>query len=595
MGRHINVQTKIIRELVLIHVFLVLFSVANASVISDQKSVAGFLLKSKKTSNNTVSYDVIAEQDPNGIYWGLRNIATGKLVLKYTFEEISDFKDGFAIVLLNGKYGLVNKFGKVIIEPTSDSPNNMEVKCGLVSFEVGYGPIAVIDIAGRSVMPAKTVTGILLCKNRITLENKGYGMMDFKNHTILPFKFSEAYLLPEGFCVASTFGGPGSVRNDLYGLYDMNGKQVLPHEFERIDGFYSERAIVKKNGKYGVIDPTGKELFYTDYGRIDRFVNDYALVYTNPKDGERKVGAINKNGKVVVPAIYQGLERTFNFKEGMVSMGQNRKYGFLDTSGKVVVNFKYDNVEPFDNGIAKVWVGWKYAGYINKNGNEIIPPDFEAMDQANLRRYHDKYIIGSKGSTQHVFNYSGKEVAVLNYKQINEVNDKEKSFLFLSDNKYGLLDSNLQVKIPAQYQSLELVFPGKIAARQQGKVVFINMNGKLISPAKYDLIESFHNDNMGGYENGLAKVRIQKKKGLINSYAKVIVPVIYDEIESFSNGLAVVKRNGKYGFVNSKGKEVIPAIYNKANAYDGYSAEVVIKGKTVQIDRTGKRVDEDIE
>jgi hypothetical protein len=572
---------------VLLFVLLSLFQACtNPSVKSVQHS------RDDKNQIPQVAVHLIAEQNPNGIYWGLRDTVTGKLVLGYKFEKIWNFEDGFAPVLLNGKYGLVNRYGKIVIRPGYQSAGKMDVKCGCIEYEDGNGPIVVVDTNDRVIVPMTTVTDILPCQKRIILEYYQYGMVNFNNDTILPFKFASAHLLPEGFCVASTGSGPKASDEDLYGLYDLNGKQVLPQDFEYIDGFYCGRAIVKRNGKYGVIDETGKELFYTDYGSINRYTNDYALVETNYKNGGIKAGIINKDGKVVVPAIYQDVS---NFREGLAAIEQNQKYGFVDTTGKIVVQFKYDQVQPFESGIAKVWIGWKYVGYVNSKGKEIIPPDFEAMDQANLKRYYNKFIIGLKNSVQHVFHYSGKEVAILNYETVNEFSEKEKSFVVSKNNKYGVLDSNFRVKIPAKYESLDLIFPDKIAARQQGKIGFMNDEGKALSAFKYDSIEPFQDQEFNPYENGLAKVGISGKKGLMNSYGKIIIPIVYDEIEGFSYGLAVVKRNGKYGFVNVNGKEIIPAIYSKADAYDGYSAKVTLKGKAFQINRSGKRVEEDME
>ncbi|WP_179415964.1 WG repeat-containing protein [Mucilaginibacter sp. E4BP6] len=546
-------------------------------------------------NTSRASVNVAVEQDPNGIYWGLRNTVTGKLVLNYTYQRIGEFKDGFAMTQLNGKYGLVNKNGKVIVETQFDSPDKiMQPKSGFFAFEVGYGPIVIIDANGKDVVPMTSgVTGILPRQQRMTLGDNVYGMTDFKNDTILPFKFRYTHLLPEGFCVASAFGSPGSGYDNLEGLYDLNGKQILPHVFERIDIFFCGRAIVKKNGKYGVIDEKGKELFYTDYSSIDRYANNYALVHSHQTNGDIKVGIIDKEGKVVVPVIYQWLEHISNFRDGLAAMAQNRKYGFIDTTGRVIVDFKYDKVEPFRDGIAKVWVGWQLTGYIDQKGKEIIPPDFQAMDHANLRRYYDKFIIGTKDSIQHVFDYSGKEIAALKYKTIRDFSQSEISFIVSVDNKMGILDSNFRVKIPVRYQILETIFPGKIAAKERGKFQFIDETGNIISDLKFDAIGPFQNEGMNPYQNGLAQITINRKKGIINGYGKVIIPVIYDNVEGFHYGLAVVKRDGKYGFVNLKGKEVIPAIFSKANAYDGNSAEVSINGKTFNINSLGKRVEED--
>lgn len=291
----------------------------------------------------------------------------------------------------------------------------------------------------------------------------------------------------------------------------------------------------------------------------------------------------------MVPAIYQWLEHVYNFSEGMAAMAQNRKYGFVDTTGKVVVPFKYDKVESFINGIAKVWVGWRYVGYINRKGEEIIPADFEAMDQANLRRYHNKYIIGLRDSIYHVFDYSGKEIDSLNYERVGEFDANDKSFLVSNNGKWGSLDSNFQVKIPIEYESLEIIFPDKIAASQNNKIGIIDREGKAISSFIFDWIAPFQD----GYMNGLALVGTAGKTGLINGYGNLIIPAEYDEIGEFSNGLAIVRKNDKYGFANSKGREIVPTIYDKIEPFNGFSAEVTLKGETYLIDGSGHRIIEE--
>ncbi|HLW31904.1 MAG TPA: WG repeat-containing protein [Aequorivita sp.] len=588
----INIQSKFTRSLLLLYVLSCLFT-ACTNISGKNESNTAFDPSTQPIPEKIIEAHegvalnnpfVIAEQDPDGVFWGLRETLSSKLILGYTYQNIWEFRDGFAIVQLNGKFGLIDKTGKEIIEPTYSYPKT-EMKCGFIAFEIGYGPTLIFDSTGKSLMPmVYGMTGFLPCEERVTYGHNKYGMLNFNRDTILPFKFKSAYLFPEGFCAASLADQTGY--NSLYGLYDLDGNQILPHVFEYVDGFYSGRAIVKKNGKYGIIDETGKELFYTNYGRIDRFYNDYAIVYTKPENGEIKVGIIDKNGHEVVPAIYQWLEHVYNFSEGMAAMAQNRKYGFVDTTGKVVVPFKYDKVESFINGIAKVWVGWRYVGYINRKGEEIIPADFEAMDQANLRRYHNKYIIGLRDSIYHVFDYSGKEIDSLNYERVGEFDANDKSFLVSTNGKWGSLDSNFQVKIPIEYESLEIIFPDKIAASQNNKIGIIDREGKAISSFIFDWIAPFQDR----YMNGLALVGIGEKTGLINGYGNLIIPAEYDEIGEFSYGLAIVRKNDKYGFANLKGREIVPTIYDKIEPFNGFSAEVTLKGETYLIDGSGHRI-----
>lgn len=54
-------------------------------------------------------------------------------------------------------------------------------------------------------------------------------------------------------------------------------------------------------------------------------------------------------------------------KEGLGSFEKNGKYGYFDKDGKVVIPNIYDSVEEFSNGLAKVKLNGKW-GFINKEG-----------------------------------------------------------------------------------------------------------------------------------------------------------------------------------------------------------------------------------
>ena len=67
----------------------------------------------------------------------------------------------------------------------------------------------------------------------------------------------------------------------------------------------------------------------------------------------------------------------FSFGQNLEKFqADNGKYGFKDSTGKVVVEAKYDDVYDFSKGLAKVFIGdWNNGkwGFINKEGKEIVP------------------------------------------------------------------------------------------------------------------------------------------------------------------------------------------------------------------------------
>ena len=64
------------------------------------------------------------------------------------------------------------------------------------------------------------------------------------------------------------------------------------------------------------------------------------------------------------------------FSEGLVSVEQNDKVGFIDKAGKQVIPPRYADAQPFSEGLAAVRIKGKY-GYIDRSGKMVIPPQFE--------------------------------------------------------------------------------------------------------------------------------------------------------------------------------------------------------------------------
>jgi hypothetical protein len=71
----------------------------------------------------------------------------------------------------------------------------------------------------------------------------------------------------------------------------------------------------------------------------------------------------------------------------------------------------------------------------------------------------------------------------------------------------------------------------------EGRIGFLDKNGEVVIPAKYNFAESFH--------EGLASVKLNGKYGFIDKTGKEIIPPKYDDAGSFNEGLASVKLNGK--------------------------------------------------
>ncbi|GAA6621336.1 hypothetical protein NUACC26_071560 [Scytonema sp. NUACC26] len=85
-----------------------------------------------------------------------------------------------------------------------------------------------------------------------------------------------------------------------------------------------------------------------------------------------KYGFIDKTGKVVIEPQF---DLAWNFVEDLAQIKVGDKYGYIDRTGKQVILPKFQLAYTFSNGLALVAIDYKY-GYINPSGQIVIPPQF---------------------------------------------------------------------------------------------------------------------------------------------------------------------------------------------------------------------------
>jgi hypothetical protein len=169
-------------------------------------------------------------------------------------------------------------------------------------------------------------------------------------------------------------------------------------------------------------------------------------------------------------------------------------------------------------------------------------------------------------------------------------------FLFMRNNKFGYIDRNGKIIIPAQFEEARKFSEGLATVKIGKKYGCIDTIGKLVIPARFDFVYEF--------KNGLAEVSIDRSaKAKIDKTGKLVtVPTsivttysndygteLTDRIES--EGLILVEKGGKYGYQNRAGKMVIPAQFDfAADRFVEGMAWVQMKNRIGYIDNRGKTI-----
>lgn len=293
--------------------------------------------------------------------WGLID-QSGKLIIDCKFESISSyFQQGLAPVKLNGKYGYIDKKGNIVIECKFDDANDFSDNgLAVVGKDDKYG---YINTAGKFVIDNEfddasdfDVPGIA------KVEKDGKKFYIDEDGRTLPFD--------EVRGVAKN--GLSAVRKGTkWGFINLKRKVVIDFQFDGVTDFSDDGlAGVNKDGKRGYIDITGKPVIDFQFDQVWGFYKGYGTVLKN-----KKLGVIDKTGKIVVDFIYDGIN--YFPAEGLTPVRIGKKWGFIDINGKQVVDCQYDEVKYYlTNGVCPVRKGSKW-GYIDATGNVVVALQFE--------------------------------------------------------------------------------------------------------------------------------------------------------------------------------------------------------------------------
>lgn len=249
----------------------------------------------------------------------------GKLVIPYQYVTADDFSEGLALVETNQEpyTSFINPQGEVVIEDAGVYAEH---------FREGLATVAV-----------ETEDAIL--SHYINKEGQ----------IVIETKYDDAFSFKNGFAMAET--------KEHTLIINTKGEEILKVSLEsddllELDGDFALRITRDSFVVYNLTAGTQKKL--TDIDALIDILDGVAIL----ENTQGKMGACNKDGKIIIPFIYESLQLP---SEGLVTFLKDGMYGFIDYEGNVVIPAKYDRVHGFSSGLARVWSG-KKEFFINQKG-----------------------------------------------------------------------------------------------------------------------------------------------------------------------------------------------------------------------------------
>ncbi len=289
---------------------------------------------------------------------------------------------------------------------------------------------------------------------------------------------------------------------------------------------------------------------------------------------------------VMLLFIVIGLRSLHYFAQGFRDSSKREHYQsfFVDPTGEN----RYDWIEVSEStprsGLAKVFVGGKY-GFVNAHGEEIIPPDFDAVGNffpttnPNAERTNQTvYLVKVKRESHYgLMNARGEMIYPIVCDSIGAF-EQSRAF-FYQKGKVGLLRTDGKALLPPVYEEILPFSGGKARFLLEGKFGMIDRNGQEIIPPEYEVLDDL--------QEGLALAKKSGLYGYINQENRVLIPFQYKMALPFQEGKAAVKKESFFGYIDKQGQVRIPFVFQRAESFQQGKAAVTFLHRNFYIDTQG--------
>ncbi|OJJ22017.1 hypothetical protein BKI52_08230 [marine bacterium AO1-C] len=425
--------------------------------------------------------------------WGFIN-AQGQKVIECIFDQVGRFSNNAAAVKSNGLWGFINTKGKMIIQPQYEKVDafseglayiNHQKKQFFINKDGSVVFYTDFDVRGRF----NNGRARIIHKEKVCYINT-------QGQIVIRTKYSNGLDFKEGIAY---------VWNNDSQYLDTTGKIIAQYSSMGNDGFSEGLASVSDHYESFYIDKTGKKKLKFKDSRIYGNFSDGLAQVTIP-GYDHKTGFIDKSGKLVMEIKYSRIN---DFKEGLAAYYDQGKWGFINKKGEIAIppTFAYVGYDGFQNGLCEATHN-RRKGYINHQGKFVwqeqvdIPYKKITLSQWKLDTLESQkpmynYKRGGYFNPPRKGNFIHEKALVIKVDTSDISVYRDKYFAYKI---YVINGSKKTIQIPAQDNHIKLI--------QQAK----NLQGK------WQDIEGFINSFCGHSYH-----KISVKPGYFQIYAAPIV------------------------------------------------------------------------
>jgi len=287
-----------------------------------------------------------------------------------------------------------------------------------------------------------------------------------------------------------------------------------------------------------------------------------------------KAGFIDSSGRLVINPQF---EEVGFFSEGLCPARRGPLWGYIDQTGRSLIQPQFDEAGFFSEGLAAVSVKGR-MGYINRAGVRVIAAAFEEAGPFQEGRARIK-LAGRWG----YLDLKGNRIGPTGYEEARDFFGGLAAVRMRG--QWGYIDKEGKVVIPPRFLAAEDFQEGRAVVGTPGGANFIDPRGRvLFAGRKFPEVQFF--------SEGLAAVRLVPSGffGFINTEGATVILPRYTRALPFCGGLAAVSLGERWGYIDRQGKVAIDFQYNQADCFINGLARVVLRGRDGYLDRQGRMV-----
>lgn len=331
----------------------------------------------------------------NGL-WGFVT-RFGSVAIEPAFDEVADFSDSRCLVKKDGKWGVINKAGQFVHNCEYDSISNFSDGVALAEIN---GVKHYLYTNGSKKMLSMSYEyhpfsdGYTRIKNR---KNGKWGYANLKGVIRINPAYDSATDFKNGHAIVTKKG-------KAYSINKKGDKKSLPFQ-------PNETLVVFDNGTGYIKNAKGNYAFYVR--NLSTFVGEYSDIgkfsdgLIRVKDIIGGIHYLDEKGERVLSV--KGYAEAGDFSEGKAWVKKNTKYGFIDKSGRLVVDTLFTYASDFNNELAYVAKGQRQGvirmsrplekfpmvdisniALIDKNGNNIVEAEEDFDITFSVRNIGDE-------------------------------------------------------------------------------------------------------------------------------------------------------------------------------------------------------------